>query len=950
MADETSRELKDAEREYASILSQLSNEYADVKNATNIYQQDLQFLRETTSRIAVAQQALVNGQVEYKNANGKTVNVQKSLNSLLVEKTRKEAEMAAHLRKSIVVAGDVARVDKEQMSLAKKEMEATEAKIRQEKESQALEQQRLAAEKEAILERRLTNRGFISAQQGMVAGLREFEPGFNKRLEGSGLHTEELNSEYKRVAAQLKGDYDEVSATTREITDTQTSLAENARRILVARQALERGDEQYVNAGGELVSVEQSLQGLLNERLGIEKAHQDYMKQRMSSLSSLMAQEKAEAARKATAAADAAKQAAQDKAAAEAKRAADEAATKASYAMRTLMTKLGVALIDLVDAIYKVQQDVGIQMGSATSIYANALLSRAKSLVGIGGGPILNVQEIVDATANFKKEFGTILDPEEAARIAGEAKRLGVSSSDYVKAKRAFLGTGTNEDVVRQKAIKEFQKQGLAGADAIQFAAQNADLLAVAGGKYAESLFRAAAESKKIGVNLRDIEKFANSIVGDFEGSLENFAELSALGVEMDFNQLAQVAATGTPEEMQNLLQDQLSQSGITGEELQRNRQLRLALTQTTGMDESTLLKLAGVAQAPKEKTVEEQQVDLLSKILERLSGIATIGFAIAGAIGTLRLIQVAMTSTKAAGGAGVVAKKVFGFGGGGTPTPTPPTVPPQPTIPGSATPAAPAGGGNLAGTASGASAFSASNVLKGAAAMLVVAASVYVLAKGLQQFATVKLEDMGKAALALGVLTGAAFGLSFIAPAIGVGALAIAALGASIIPFGIALRIMAPGLSTFGQFITTLSQLNAGQVGVLALMGPALISMAAGLTALGVAAIVAAPGLAILGGLQKMGLLPTLPGAPTKTEEKVKSPVTTAPPVLPQTKLGESQNTEQKTQPVQTQPITKIDTTRLEEKLDKLINSMRGMKVEMNGYEVGHVAFNEARTPLRTR
>ena len=46
----------------------------------------------------------------------------------------------------------------------------------------------------------------------------------------------------------------------------------------------------------------------------------------------------------------------------------------------------------------------------------------------------------------------------------------------------------------------------------------------------------------------------------------------------------------------------------------------------------------------------------------------------------------------------------------------------------------------------------------------------------------------------------------------------------------------------------------------------------------------------------------------------------------------------------------TKIDTTRLEEKLDKLINRLSGMKVEMNGYEVGHVSFNEARTPLRVR
>jgi len=590
-----------------------------------------------------------------------------------------------------------------------------------------------------------------------------------------------------------------------------------------------------------------------------------------------------------------------------------------------LAMRLGKAFGDLREAIYKVQSDVGVQIGSASRIYGNALISRAKSLVGLTDGPVLDTQEIINATANFKKEFGTILDPAEAEKIAGEAKRLGVSSEDYVKAKRAFLGTGAAEDVVRQKAIAEFQKQGLAGADAIQFAAQNADLLAVAGGKYAESLFRAAAESRKIGVNLRDIEKFANSIVGDFEGSLENFAELSALGVEMDFNQLAQVAATGTTEDLQNLLQQQLSVSGITGEELQTNRQLRLALTQTTGFDESTILKLAGVAQAPKEKTVEEQQLGYLERSVELLQGILTAMGGLAGAVVGLKALGFAKNIIT--GGKGITGLLP---GLGGAPAPT---VPPTGLV----------GGGGLSGVAGGAASFSQSKVIQGAAAMLVVAASVYVLGKGLQQFSMVNWSDMGKAAVALGVLTVAAFGLSFIAPQVGVGALAIAALGASIIPFGIALRIMAPGLSTFGQFITTLSQLNAGQVGILALMGPALTSMAVGLTALGIAAIAAAPGLAVLGGLQKIGLLPTF-----KSPEKTASETTTP---IPNTKVTSVAAAVKPTTIAASAPIeSKVDTAKLEAKLDQVITAIRSMKIEMNGYEVGHVTANEARTPLRTR
>ncbi len=291
------------------------------------------------------------------------------------------------------------------------------------------------------------------------------------------------------------------------------------------------------------------------------------------------------------------------------------------------------AMAQLVNLIYKTQQDLTVQMGTATDVLFDAQMNVIQSYMPFSGGPILNRDEIVNAFSSFKKEFGTILSSEEATRIAAESKRLGISSDTYVKARRAFLGTG-NAETVRMQAMAEFQKQGLSAGAALQYAAENADLLAIAGDKYADSLFKAAAESKKIGVNLRDIEKFANSLVGDFEGSLENFAELSALGVEMDFNKLAEAAATGTPEEMQAVLKEQLSLSGITGEELQRNRQLRLSLSQTTGLDDASILRLAGVVQQPTEQTVEEKQVTLLSSISENIAKLTRIFAVAAGIIG----------------------------------------------------------------------------------------------------------------------------------------------------------------------------------------------------------------------------------------------------------------------------------------------------------------------------
>lgn len=303
-----------------------------------------------------------------------------------------------------------------------------------------------------------------------------------------------------------------------------------------------------------------------------------------------------------------------------------------------VIAKAADALKELTDTIYKIQQNLGTNFATAQNAYINALINSAKSFVS-GNGPLLDATEILDATKAFKTEFGTILDPAEATRIAGEAKQLGVSSDDYVKAKRAFLGTGGNEAGIRQRAVDQFRKAGLAGADAIKFAADNANLLAVAGDKYADSLFAAAADAKKIGINLGDIEKFANNIVGDFEGSLEKFSELAAMGIDLDFNQIAAVSATGTDEEILATLRQQLQQTGISGEELQTNRQLRLALTQATGMDEAALLRMSGQAGKPKDATVPEEQLNTQKSMLEKLTAILTV---VSYGLGTIAAVLVA--------------------------------------------------------------------------------------------------------------------------------------------------------------------------------------------------------------------------------------------------------------------------------------------------------------------
>jgi hypothetical protein len=164
--------------------------------------------------------------------------------------------------------------------------------------------------------------------------------------------------------------------------------------------------------------------------------------------------------------------------------------------------------------------------------------------------------------------------------------------------------------------------------------------------------------------------------------------------------------------------------------------------------------------------------------------------------------------------------------------------------------------------------------MLKGAFAIAALGASLIPAAYALQMFADISWEDMAKAGVALVGLgiAGAAFG-SFL-PLMLMGAVGIAALGTALIPFALALNIMAPAIEkfvplveAFGNVITKVfggiatvvtaaangiatifGSLQDVDVAKLLAIGPALIGVGVGLAALGAGSVVEAIG-SFLGG-----------------------------------------------------------------------------------------------------
>jgi hypothetical protein len=165
---------------------------------------------------------------------------------------------------------------------------------------------------------------------------------------------------------------------------------------------------------------------------------------------------------------------------------------------------------------------------------------------------------------------------------------------------------------------------------------------------------------------------------------------------------------------------------------------------------------------------------------------------------------------------------------------------------PSTATTPAPGGGG--ADQANKFGKIKAGDLIKGAAALLILAAALYVSAKAFQEFATVKWEDVGKGLVGLVGLAGIAYVLSKASGSMIQGAIAIAILGAALIPFAFAMSLIqglnidsvlaaAAGLVLFGVAAAGLGLILpfvlAGALGI-AVLGAALIVFGTGMNLIG--------------------------------------------------------------------------------------------------------------------
>lgn len=334
--------------------------------------------------------------------------------------------------------------------------------------------------------------------------------------------------------------------------------------------------------------------------------------------------------------------------------------------------KLGRTFDQFTSNLNKVQREFGISIGGAATLQAQLMIDTAKdmasiltnidwSAIGSGvmdvakglfgavtGGGFESIDKMLKELNKplpgnapkqltmpsekragiqaLQNEFG-VMNKSMGEAFAQAAKDYGVSVDQLVKARRAFAtiarGDLAQVERIQTRFFDEFKSKGLTPKVALEAINKYADLIARNGMRFADSFARAAADAKKIGVDLGRVDQFGDNIIDNFEGFLESQAELGAMGFGFDTSRLAQVAFTGDTGALQDELRSQLASMGKDINNL--NRAERLTLEGATGMDIGQLQRLAGATPSIKPEEIAQDSNTKLGQILVAIQALGPL-------------------------------------------------------------------------------------------------------------------------------------------------------------------------------------------------------------------------------------------------------------------------------------------------------------------------------------
>jgi hypothetical protein len=211
----------------------------------------------------------------------------------------------------------------------------------------------------------------------------------------------------------------------------------------------------------------------------------------------------------------------------------------------------------------------------------------------------------------------------------------------------------------------------------LQAAARHAGVFARFGEKGAQAFFRSVTAAERLGIELGTIESSADKFL-DIDTFFQDVSRLRTLGVDIaDPFGLAQIAETGTPEEIMAELTRQLEGIDLTA----LTRTQRNALSSAVGMDISDISRLiegdsgeGGAARGDGIQTATEAQIHALGSLTDGVGNATDALLSLVGMFGGLSgvmstLVTVMAAQTLLSGGKGLFGKLLARLGIGAAAT-----------------------------------------------------------------------------------------------------------------------------------------------------------------------------------------------------------------------------------------------------------------------------------------
>jgi hypothetical protein len=464
-------------------------------------------------------------------------------------------------------------------------------------------------------------------------------------------------------------------------------------------------------------------------------------------------------------------------------------------------------------------------------------------------------QNAVDNIKELSNQFGGIDKVTTELQLSTSliSKNMGITGAESAQLIGYFSRINNNSEETALNLIKstqEFAKQnGLIPSQLLSDLAQSAQEFALYGKDGGRNMIEAAAAAKKMGVNLSSLAVVTESLL-DFESSMTKELELGAmLGRNINLDRARSLAYQGDI-------------AGATKETLDAVGGID-AFNKMDYFQKKATAELLGV------------QVDELQKMVTTQENLTTIGgqlnekFSILGETVNAGLNKYLGTSLKAMGGMVMTGAQLGGaFAQMGVDIKGIASRIPvlgklfQPTVsaPSQNRPTPSGNIGQSGGLLDSMKSIKMGEVLKGAAALLVVAGAVFVFGKAVQEFSNVSWESVGMAVVSMLSLVGAisllgltmSSGVGTVAILAGAGAMLI--IASSVLVLGHALQSIGTGFEMLSNGVSTLVP-NLTQIGVvltgmitfipaIAALSLALMGLSAALSAVGVASTIALPSL----------------------------------------------------------------------------------------------------------